>query len=112
MFRSSIGRKALMAVTGFGLVVYVIAHMVGNLQVFQGREALNAYAAALKGMPKLLWTARIGLLAIFLIHVYLGVKLYAENRAAREAGETQGFPPTVVPGAGRPARGTGPAAAA
>jgi len=86
VFRSSIGRKALMALTGFVLVGYVIVHMLGNLQVFQGPEALNAYAHTLKSMPKLLWTARIGLLLLFLAHVYLGVKLYIENRAARPVG--------------------------
>src|SRR5947209_8884416 len=75
-----------MAITGFALVGYVIVHMLGNLQVFQGPEALNAYAHTLKSMPKLLWTARIGLLVLFLAHVYLGVKLYAENRAARPVG--------------------------
>lgn len=86
MFRSSIGRKALMAVTGFGLLGYVIVHMIGNLQVYQGPDALNAYAKMLKGMATLLWGARLTLLVLFAAHVYLGVALYRENRAARPIG--------------------------
>jgi succinate dehydrogenase / fumarate reductase cytochrome b subunit len=81
--RSSLGRKFLMALTGLGLTLFVIAHMIGNLQVFLGRDALNSYAAALKHMPGLLWTARIGLLAIFLAHVAYGINLALANRAAR-----------------------------
>ena len=46
--RSSLGSKFLMAVTGLGLTVFVIAHMLGNVQVFAGRDAVNSYAAALK----------------------------------------------------------------
>jgi succinate dehydrogenase / fumarate reductase cytochrome b subunit len=81
--RSSLGSKFLMAVTGLGLTGFVIAHMLGNFQVFSGREALNAYAAALKHMPSLLWTARTGLLVIFVLHIAYGVRLWRANRAAR-----------------------------
>src|SRR6476646_6016113 len=81
--RSSLGSKFLMALTGLGLTGFVIAHMLGNFQVFSGPEALNSYAAALKHMPGLLWTARAGLLAIFVLHSVYGVKLWAANRAAR-----------------------------
>jgi succinate dehydrogenase / fumarate reductase, cytochrome b subunit len=86
VFRSSIGRKALMAVTGFGLLGYVIAHMIGNFQVYQGPDALNAYAKMLKGMPGLLWVVRVTLLLLFAAHIYLGITLYLENRAARPVG--------------------------
>ncbi len=81
--RSSLGSKFLMALTGLGLTLFVIAHMLGNFQVFLGRDALNSYAAALKHMPGLLWTARAGLLVIFVLHIAYGVKLWAANRAAR-----------------------------
>jgi succinate dehydrogenase / fumarate reductase cytochrome b subunit len=81
--RSSLGSKFLMALTGLGLTVFVFAHMLGNFQVYSGRDALNTYAAALKHMPGLLWTARLGLLAIFVLHIVYGVKLYLANRAAR-----------------------------
>jgi succinate dehydrogenase cytochrome b subunit len=81
--RSSLGRKFLMALTGLGLTLFVIAHMLGNFQVFLGRDALNSYAAALKHMPSLLWIARGGLLVIFVLHIAYGVNLWLANRAAR-----------------------------
>ena len=80
---SSISAKTAMAVSGLGLVLFVIAHMVGNLQIFLGQETLNAYAYKLKSMPALLWTARIGLLATFVVHLGLAVYLRKLNKAAR-----------------------------
>jgi succinate dehydrogenase / fumarate reductase cytochrome b subunit len=71
-----------MAVTGLGLIGFLAAHLLGNLYVFQGREALNAYAAWLKDNP-LLWPARIGLLGSFVLHTWLGISLARENRRAR-----------------------------
>ncbi len=81
--RTTIGTKYIVALTGLGLLLFVIGHMVGNLQVFLGRDALNAYAEKLKGMPALLWVVRIGLLAIFVLHIFLAVKLKLRNRQAR-----------------------------
>ncbi len=89
LLRSSIGRKVLMAGTGLALLGFVIGHLLGNLLVFQGRDALNAYAAWLQSRPPMLWTARIGLLAVFSLHVYLGLTLALENRAARPDRYTQ-----------------------
>ncbi len=80
---SSVGRKMLVALTGLALVGFVITHMLGNLQVFAGREALNAYAANIKSLGPLLWAMRAGLLLAFVTHVGLALKLAAENRAAR-----------------------------
>jgi succinate dehydrogenase / fumarate reductase cytochrome b subunit len=82
LLRSSVGRKVLMAVTGAALIGFLVVHLLGNLYVLQGREALNAYAAWLKGLP-LLWPARLGLLAAFGLHTWLGISLARENRAAR-----------------------------
>lgn len=82
LLRTSVGRKVLMAVTGLLLIGFLLAHLFGNLYVFQGREALNAYAAWLKANP-ILWPARIGLAAVFALHVWLGISLARENRAAR-----------------------------
>lgn len=81
--RSSLGSKFLMAVTGLLLFGFVIIHMLGNLQLFLGPEALNAYAAKLKSIPVLLWTARLGLLAIAVAHITYGTWLWLTNRAAR-----------------------------
>ncbi|MDK2741452.1 MAG: succinate dehydrogenase cytochrome b subunit [Nitrospira sp.] len=82
-FRSSVGSKVVMALTGLGLIVYVIFHMLGNLQVFEGPHALNSYAAFLHEMPILLWTARIGLLSIAVVHIVLAIQLTLRNRRAR-----------------------------
>lgn len=82
LFRSSLGRKILMAITGLGLIVFLLVHMVGNLYVLQGRDALNGYALWLKENP-LLWPARLGLLAFFGLHTWLGISLARANRKAR-----------------------------
>ncbi|TGN18560.1 succinate dehydrogenase cytochrome b subunit [Leptospira idonii] len=82
-FRSSIGKKIIMAITGFIWFGFVIAHMLGNLQVFQGPEKLNAYAKFLKDLGPLLWVARIGLLVAFFGHVIVAILLKKENSAAR-----------------------------
>src|SRR6185369_6769255 len=81
--RSSVGSKYVMALTGLGLIGFVVVHMAGNLLLFAGRDALNSYAEGLKHRPALLWTARLGLLAVFLVHVALGVQLSVRNRRAR-----------------------------
>lgn len=82
-FQSSIGTKVLVALSGLGLVGYVVFHMLGNLQVFEGPHALNTYAAFLRDMPILLWTARIGLLSVVVVHVVLTIRLSLRNRQAR-----------------------------
>jgi succinate dehydrogenase / fumarate reductase cytochrome b subunit len=80
---SSVGRKMIVALTGLALLGFVIAHMLGNLQVFLGPEALNAYAANLKSLGPVLWLMRGGLVVVFVMHVGLALRLAAENRAAR-----------------------------
>ena len=63
LFRSSLGKKYLMAVTGCVLFLFVVGHMVGNLQIFLGPEAINRYGHFLQTNPEMLWPARLGLLA-------------------------------------------------
>lgn len=84
--QSSLGSKVAVALTGLGLVGFVIFHMLGNLQIFEGAEALNSYAAFLRDMPILLWTARVGLLALVAVHIGLATKLAIHNRRARPVG--------------------------
>src|ERR1051325_8499943 len=67
-FRSSIGRKILMAVTGLILIGFVIGHLVGNLQVFQDPDHINGYAQFLRELGPWLWVARVVLLVIVWIH--------------------------------------------
>ena len=83
IFASSLGKKYIMAVTGFVLFLFVIGHLAGNLQVFLGPEALNRYGDFLQSNPELLWPARIGLLLILGLHIWSAVMVSLENRAAR-----------------------------
>ncbi|MEM9355320.1 MAG: succinate dehydrogenase cytochrome b subunit [Pseudomonadota bacterium] len=78
-----VSAKLLMAITGAGLIGFVAMHMLGNLQIYLGQEALNAYAKFLKSMPALLWSARIGLLTIFAVHLGLAIYLKKQNKSAR-----------------------------
>lgn len=80
---SSIGRKWIVGLTGVALVGFVTGHMLGNLQIFLGQEAINKYAAALQSLGELLWVIRFGLLAIVVAHIYFTIKLTIENRGAR-----------------------------
>jgi succinate dehydrogenase / fumarate reductase cytochrome b subunit len=88
---SSIGKKAVMAVTGIALFGFVVAHMAGNLQIFLGREAMNAYAVALREIlhGAGLWIARTGLLVAVVLHIWAATSLTLMNRAARPVGYRQ-----------------------
>ena len=83
---SSIGRKAVMALSGVVLFGFVVGHMLGNLQVYLGPSALNAYAENLRRVPALLWAARLGLIAAAALHVWAAWSLTRSNWAAREVG--------------------------
>lgn len=85
-FRSTIGRKFLMAVTGLVLIGFVVGHLVGNLQVFSPPDKINGYAHFLQSLGPLLWAARIGLLVCVGIHIWAATVLTLENHAAREVG--------------------------
>jgi succinate dehydrogenase / fumarate reductase cytochrome b subunit len=87
-WRSSLGKKYIMAITGCALFLFVIGHLLGNLQVFlpDHGEALNAYGHFLQSKPGLVWTARLGLLAMLVLHVASAAKLSAENKRARPIG--------------------------
>jgi succinate dehydrogenase / fumarate reductase cytochrome b subunit len=86
---STIGRKVVMAVTGIVLFGFVVAHMVGNLQVYLGPTKLDEYGAALRRLGPLLWTMRLGLLAAAIGHVWAATSLTLANRAARPVGYRQ-----------------------
>jgi len=80
---TSLGSKVVVALTGLGFAGFVVFHMLGNLQVFQGADALNTYAAFLRELPILLWSARLGLLLIVVVHIGLTIRLALHNRRAR-----------------------------
>jgi succinate dehydrogenase / fumarate reductase cytochrome b subunit len=83
LWRSSIGKKWLVALTGLALLGFVVAHLLGNLQMFAGADKINAYAEFLKANDKPLWMARIGLIACFVTHIIATLSLVQMNRAAR-----------------------------
>jgi succinate dehydrogenase / fumarate reductase, cytochrome b subunit len=82
---SSIGKKLLVALTGAVLVLFVLGHMIGNLLIFAGPDAINEYGHFLQTMlhGAGVWIARAGLLVCAVVHVVLTVQLTRENRAAR-----------------------------
>lgn len=92
LYRSSIGKKVMMAVSGILLTGFVLAHMLGNLKMFQGPEAMDSYAVFLKefGYPVLpeyglLWVARIALLLAVGVHAVAAFQLWQQSRRARPA---------------------------
>jgi succinate dehydrogenase / fumarate reductase, cytochrome b subunit len=84
---SSVGKKTIMAVTGLIGVVFVIGHMVGNLQVFLGAQQINAYGRILHGpLNELLWVVRVVLIVSVVLHVLAAYQLTLRDRAARPVG--------------------------
>ena len=81
--RSSIGKKYIVAITGVILVGFIIGHLLGNLQIFIGPDAVNAYAVSLRKLGPLLWIVRIFLLIAVVLHIYFTIRLAIDNRAAR-----------------------------
>jgi succinate dehydrogenase / fumarate reductase cytochrome b subunit len=81
-FSSSIGSKLLIALTGIGLFVFLVAHLTGNLLFIVGPDAFNEYGDALVNNP-LIYLIEAGLLAIFVLHIYKAVRLYAGSKSAR-----------------------------
>lgn len=86
LLTSSLGRKYIMAVTGLLLIGFVIVHMIGNWKLFSGPDAINHYAYFLKHNPYLLWSFRLGLLGIAVVHIVTAISLAVENRRARPIG--------------------------
>lgn len=83
---SSIGKKLIVALTGLALVLFLAGHMSGNLVLFLGQDAFNAYAQFLHGVLHGvgIWFARIGLLAAVGLHIVATISLTRQNRSARK----------------------------
>lgn len=85
----SVGKKTVVAATGIMLSLFLVAHMSGNLLMFVGPDAINAYGEGLRHLARVgdfplgLWLARSGLLVLFALHVVLAVQVTRQNRAAR-----------------------------
>lgn len=83
LLKSTVGKKFLMAVSGMVLFLFAVVHMIGNLQVFIGPEAINRYAHFLQSNMEFLWPSRFVLLALVLIHIGTSISLTISNRRAR-----------------------------
>lgn len=93
LYRSSVGKKIVMAVTGVILIAFVVVHMLGNLKVYLGPEAYNAYAEGLRtfGEPFLprtyfLWIVRVVLLLCVGLHILSAAQLWWQSKQARRQG--------------------------
>ncbi|HXA67246.1 MAG TPA: succinate dehydrogenase cytochrome b subunit [Bryobacteraceae bacterium] len=85
-YASTVGKKAVMAVSGLVLFLFVIGHLIGNLQIYEGPEKLNNYAKFLRSIPAALWTVRITLLVMVLLHIWSSVQLALLKFDARPTG--------------------------
>lgn len=88
----SIAKKQIVALTGGLLVLFILFHLAGNLLILLGPEVFNAYAGKLESLGPLLWVARIGLITIFVTHIWMTIVVTLENRRAR-GHEYQAFEP-------------------
>jgi succinate dehydrogenase / fumarate reductase cytochrome b subunit len=102
-YRSAVGKKWVMAVTGIVLMGFVLAHMIGNLKLYLSKEEINLYGEALRNMPGpllprtvLLWSIRIGLILAFVFHIHSAIGLSLINRRARPAADRYQSPRDYV----------------
>lgn len=85
-YSSTVGKKAVMAVSGAILFLFVLGHLAGNLQIYEGPDKLNNYSRFLHSMPALLWGARITLLVMVALHIWSSIILALRNYEARPIG--------------------------
>jgi succinate dehydrogenase / fumarate reductase, cytochrome b subunit len=92
LYRTSVGKKVIMAISGIVLVGFVVFHMYGNLKMYEGPDVFNAYAAGLRtigypvfGYEHLLWVARLGLLAAVVLHIWAATTLTIQSRKSTAA---------------------------
>jgi succinate dehydrogenase / fumarate reductase cytochrome b subunit len=90
--KTTVGQKVIMGITGAGLTLFVIGHVLGNLLVFRGRGELNRYSSLLHASAELLWSVRAVLLTSVLAHVWAAWSLTREARAARPIAYTKKVP--------------------
>lgn len=83
LLTSSVGLKIVMAITGFALFGFIVMHMLGNLQIFVGPDAINDYAIFLESLGPGLWVARIVILCMLVSHVIVAYRLTVINQTAR-----------------------------
>jgi succinate dehydrogenase / fumarate reductase cytochrome b subunit len=82
-YQSSIGKKYIVAVTALLLILYVLGHLLGNLQIYMGQDRINAYAKFLHDLGPIIWVVRVILIAAFVTHIVATIQLAQENRRAK-----------------------------
>ncbi len=83
LFSDSIGRKAVMAVTGALMVLFVVGHLLGNLTIFAGPDGLNSYAEHLHALAPVVWITRVVMGVAVLLHIVLSIQITVENSQAK-----------------------------
>ena len=84
--QSMVGRKIVMAISGLMMVLFVVAHLLGNTSILAGPNGINAYAMKLHELFPLVWTYRLVMVVLFSLHVFYGIQLTLENDRARPQG--------------------------
>lgn len=84
--KSQVGRKILTGITGVGLIIFVIIHLIGNLTIFGDAQAFNIYTYTLESLGWILYTLEIGLAICFLLHAYIGISIWWNRRKSRPRG--------------------------
>jgi succinate dehydrogenase / fumarate reductase cytochrome b subunit len=83
---TTVGKKAVMAVSGVILAGFVFAHLLGNLQIFLGPDQFNGYARTLRHLPELVWPTRVILLIMVILHIWSSLQLAVVKSEARPVG--------------------------
>jgi len=91
-WNTTIGKKAVMAASGIVLSLFVIGHLIGNLQIFLGPDQFNGYARTLRHLPELLWPVRVVLLVMVMLHIWSSLQLAVIKSEARPIGYTRRTP--------------------
>jgi succinate dehydrogenase / fumarate reductase cytochrome b subunit len=86
--RSSVARKLVNGLTGILAMLFIVAHLAGNLTLLGGPQAFNAYAESLHRLGALVYVAEVGLLLLFGIHAVTAIQVYLQKRASRRHGYT------------------------
>ena len=82
-YQSSIGKKYIVAVTALVLILYVLGHLLGNLQIYLGPDKINRYAEFLHQLGPILWVVRVFLIVAFVTHIVATIQLARKNRRAK-----------------------------
>ncbi len=83
LLQNMVGRKIVMSVTGLAMVIFVIIHLLGNTSLFSGPDGINAYGKLLHSLGAFLWLVRLTMLSTLCLHIFFGIHLTLENRAAK-----------------------------